>query len=185
MLQGSLGQLVTTQMSRVNRRWHVSLGFREDIEKRGENRAYEVVFDSGQGLVRASRGGGDEASIPYIRPYRDPLSLLNELRSIEPADEPLRIPMLGKEVTVLYLGTTSLDTALGQRTAHAYRLHPGSAYVYVDQADPRPILQMSQRVDGQLLDVVLVKIDHEQAMPTREPERPKQGRRRRRRRRRR
>ena len=185
MLQGNLGQLTTTQSSRVNRQRKLSLGFREDTERRGEKLVYDVVFDSNQGLVKASRGQGDEASVPYIRPYRDPLGLLFELRGLEPASEPIRIPMLGKDVTVLYLGTTELETVLGQRTAYAYKLHPGPAYVYVEAAEPHAILQMSQRVDGQTLDALLVKVAQEDAMPVRESERPKQGRRRRRRRRRR
>lgn len=185
MLQGSLGQLTTTQTSRFHRGRKLSLGFRENTERRGEKRVYDVVFDAGQGLVRASRGQGDEASVPYIQPYRDPLALLFELRGLEPGGEPVRIPMLGKDVTVLYLGTTRLETALGERSAYAYKLHPGPAYVYVDEADPHTILQMSQRVDGQILDALLVKVAQEDAMPARESERPRSGRRRRRRRRRR
>lgn len=184
MLQGALGQLTTTQSSRVDRRDHASLGFREDTERRGEKRTYDVTFDSHTGMVSASRGPGDEASIPYIRPYRDPLGILDELRSLEPPAEPLRIPMLGKDVTVLYLGTTEIDTFLGSRSAHAYRLHPGNAYVYVDTSEPHSILQMNQRLDGQLLEALLVKVAQEDEMPVRsEPRR--QGRRRRRRRRRR
>lgn len=185
MLQGGLGQVTTTQVSRVQRRRHVSLGFREDTERRGEKRVYDVVFDANQGLVRASRGSGDEASVPYILPYRDPLGLLNELRGLEPSEEPLRIPMLGKDVTVLYLGDTEIDTALGMRKAYAFRLHPGNAYVYVQVDEPHAILQMSQRVEGQLLDALLVKVAQEDAMPVRESERPRPGKRRRRRRRRR
>jgi hypothetical protein len=185
MLQGSLGQLTTTQVSRVQRRRNISLAFREDTERRGENRVYDVVFDASRGQVRASRGPGDEAAMPYILPYRDPLGLLNEIRGLEPSDEPVRVPMLGKEVSVLYLGTTELDTALGKRAAYAYRLHPGNSYVYVEAAEPHAILQMGQRIDGQLLDVMLMKIAQEDAMPVRESERPRQGKKRRRRRRRR
>ena len=185
MLQGSLGQLTTTQTSRFHQGRKLSLGFREDTERRGEKRRYDVVFDPGQGLVKASRGQGDEATMPYIRPYRDPLGLLYELRSLEPGTEPVRFPMLGKDVTAIHLGTTELDTALGERTAHAYKLHPGPAYVYIDSEDPHTILQMSQRVDGQILDALLVKVAQEDAMPVREAERPRSGRKRRRRRRRR
>jgi hypothetical protein len=183
MLQGSLGQLTTTQVSRVHRRHKLSLGFHESTERRGENRVYDVLFDADQGLVRASRGSGDEAAVPYIRPYRDPLGLLYELRNLEPCSDPTRIPMLGKDVTVLHLGSTELETALGRRSAHAYRLHPGNAYVYVEVEEPHAILQMSQRIEGQLLDVLLVKVGQEDAMPVREAERPRQGKRRRRRRR--
>jgi hypothetical protein len=185
MLQGSLGQVTTTQVSRVHRRRFESRAFREDTERRGEKRIYDVTFDTGRGLVRATRGPGDEANVAYILPYRDPLGLLNELRALEPSEEPVRVPMLGKDVTVLYLGVTELDTALGKLSAHAYRLHPGHAYVYVEVGEPRAILQMSQRVDGQLLDALLVKVAQEDAMPVRESERPRQGKRRRRRRRRR
>ncbi|MEX2534200.1 MAG: hypothetical protein WD273_01255 [Trueperaceae bacterium] len=185
LLQGNLGQLTTTQVSRVLRSRNLSLSFREDTERRGEKRVYDVVFDANQGLVRASRGSGDEASVPYIRPYRDPLGLLFELRGLEPSDEPTRIPMLGKDVTVLYLGTTELDTVLGKRGAFAYKLHPGPAYVYVDATEPHAILQMNQRVEGQILEALLVKVAQEDSMPLRESESPRKGRRRRRRRRRR
>jgi hypothetical protein len=185
MLQGSLGQVSTTQVSRVHRRRFESLGYREDTERRGEKRVYDVVFDASRGQVRASRGPGDEASVPYVLPYRDPLGLLNELRGLEPSVEPVRVPMLGKEVTVLYLGVTELDTVLGKRRAHAYRLHPGQAYVYVDESEPHTILQMSQRIEGHLLDALLAKVAQEDTMPVRESERPRQGKRRRRRRRRR
>lgn len=185
MLQGSLGQVTTTQISRVDRKGKHSLGFREETERRGEKRLYEVVFDAERGLVRASRGSGDEADVPYILPYRDPLGLLHELRGLKANSEPLRIPMLGKEVTVLHLGITEVDTALGRRNAHAYRLHPGNSYVYVEASQPFTIVHLSQRFDGQLLDASLLKIAQEDAMPSRESERPRQGKRRRRRRRRR
>ncbi|HEX7004763.1 MAG TPA: DUF3108 domain-containing protein [Trueperaceae bacterium] len=185
MLQGSLGQSTTTQTSRFHRGRRLSLGFQESTERRGEKRSYEVVFDAGQGIVKASRGQGDQASVPYIRPYRDPLGLLFELRGLEPGGEPAHFPMLGKDVTAIHLGTTELDTALGRRAAHAYKLHPGPAYVYIDVEEPNVILQMSQRVEGQVLEALLVKVAQEDEMPVREAERPRSGRRRRRRRRRR
>lgn len=186
MLQGALGESTTTQESRVSRHDGSSLSFRETTERKGDNRYFDVVFDVEEGLVRARRGPGDEATIPLIRPYRDPLALLLQIRELGARDEPVRVPMLGKEVTVLYLGETELDTTFGKRTAHAYRLHPGNAYVYVDAASPHPIVQMSQRVDGKLLDTLLVKVAQEDAMPARQEDspRPRRGRRRRRRRRR-
>ena len=185
MLQGSMGQLTTTQTSRFHRGRKLSLGFREEFERRGEKRSYNVVFDVAQGLVKASRGQGDEASMPYIRPYRDPLGLLFELRNLEPGGDPVRFPLLGKDVTVLHLGTTEIETAIGRRVTYAYKLHPGPAYVYIDSAEPHAILQMTQRVDGQLLEALLVKVAQEDSMPARESEKPRSGRRRRRRRRRR
>ena len=102
-------------------------------------------------------------------------------------DEPVRIPMLGKDVPVLYLGERPVETATGTRDAHVYRLHPGNSYVYVATSGEHPIVQMNQRLDGQLIDAQLVKIDEEEALPTRDEEekRPRKGRRRRRRRRRR
>lgn len=186
MLQGALGELTTTQESQVSRHNGGSLSFRETTERKGDNRYYDVVFDANEGLVRARRGPGDEATIPLIQPYRDPLSLLLEIRELGTPDQPVRVPMLGKEVTVLYLGETELDTTFGKRTTYAYRLHPGNAYVYVDTASPHPIVQMSQRVDGKLLDTLLVKVAQEDAMPARQDDSPgpRRGKRRRRRRRR-
>ncbi len=184
-LQGSLGQLSTTQVSRVHRKRRASLAYQESTERKGDNRSYEVEFDIKSGLVTATRGGNDQATAPYIAPYRDPLGLLDELRGLGELDEPVRLPMLGKDVAVLYLGKTVLDSIYGEREAFSYRLHPGNAYVYVDTEEPHQILQMTQPTEGHLLDAILVKVAQEDAMPSRGASSAKSRRPRRRRRRRR
>src|SRR5690625_3393315 len=93
-LQGSLGQLSSTQASRVHRKRRSCIAYQETTERKGDNRNYEVEFDIKTGLVTATRGGNDTASMPYIRPYRDPLGLLDELRVLGELSEPQRIPML-------------------------------------------------------------------------------------------
>lgn len=186
-LQGSLGTATTTQRSRTHRRRHHSFWYSEETQRRGERRSYEVTFDPKSGLITARRGN-DEASVPYLRPYRDPLGLLEELRAAAAEEAPaewVRVPMLGKDVLAQHLGEAELETAFGPRRARTYVLQPGGAYVYVDVAAPHEILQMTQRIDGQWLDVQLVKIGQEAAMPQREEEggQRRRGKRRRRRRR--
>lgn len=183
-LRGSLGQLTTVQTSRTHRRRHFSLGFREETNRRGENRVYDVAFDQRTGLVRAVRGK-DEASVPYFRPYRDPLGMLREVRTLGTDQPEVRIPMLGKDVVVRFLGEVELKTILGSRSAWAYELLPGRSLVWVDDREPHAILQMTQWVDGQLVEVQLQELTHEEPAPaSAQAPKEKRGRRRRRRRRR-
>lgn len=186
-LQGSLGALTTIQRSRTHRRRFHSLSFVEEMQRRGERRSFEVEFDAKSGLVTARRGD-DEASLPYLLPYRDPLGLLEQLRAAateEERPEWLRVPMLGKDVVAQHVGETEIDSIYGPRSAHAFVLHPGGSFVYVDAEAPHQILQMTQRIEGGWLDVQLQKIGQEASMPSREDEGGKRRRGKRRRRRRR
>lgn len=160
-LQGQLGNVTVHQRSKSHRFQFHSLSFQEDSQSRGENRNFSVNFDADSGLIRAHKHGNDVASVAYTRPYLDPLGLLYAIRHMNPEQVQLRLPMLGKDVTVDRLGTTELETTLGQRQAYEYQLHPGGSYVYVDIEDPHPILMLSQRIEGQLLDALLVRIDQE------------------------
>ena len=166
-----------TQQSKVHRQQFFSFSFQETISS-PESRSFKVHFDIEEGLVKASRGSKDSASAPYLQAYEDPLGLLYHLRHL--GDEThLRVPMLGKDVTVERVAETDLDTVLGKRLARVYRLHPGGSYVYVDAEAPHPILMMSQRFDGQLLDALLVRISDEPEK-RREPNRRRRSRRRKR-----
>lgn len=157
-LQGPLGQLSTVQTSSTHARLFHSLGFHEELKRRGENRTYDVQFDRNSGLVKARRNNNDEASVPYFRPYRDPLGMLQQIRQLQGQSEQEQIPLLGHDVTVSLLGERELETALGKRLAYVYQLQPGGSLVYVDTKAPWPILQMQQRIEGAPLDVKLIKI---------------------------
>lgn len=185
-LQGSLGNADVRQRSTVHQQRFFSFAFEEETRSSSERRSFSVTFDAEAGLVRASRGS-DQATAPYLQAFEDPLGLLYHLRRLGPDEVRLRVPMLGKEVLVERLGDTELETVLGPRRAYAYVLQPGGSYVYVDQQAPHLILQLSQRLDGQLLEALLVRVDEEAARPQPEatdsprPRRRRSGRQRRRR----
>lgn len=168
MLQGSLGQHTVTQTSVLHRQALFSLRFQEELASTNEKRNYKVEFDRDSGLVKASRGANDTAEVPYMRAYQDPLGLLYQIRRLGEETEALRVPMLGKDVVVERRGEMNVDTVLGERKAWVYSLHPGGSYLYVDTAAPHTILKLTQRLEGQLLDVLLVKIDEEEGMPERD-----------------
>ena len=185
LLQGSLGAGTILQMSRCHRHAFVSQSFREITDIRNESRTFEVEFRTAQGLVVASRGS-DRAEIPYLRPYRDPLSMLHQIRFLPPRTELERIPMIGKDVQARLVDEVELDTIYGPRTARAYVLHPGRSYVYVDVQPPHVILKLTQRLDEHLVDAVLVRTAQEAEMTAwKEPTQKRSKRRRRNRRRRR
>jgi len=180
LFQGGLGTVTVVQRSRCGSEAPVSLRFREETSERSGQRTFEVAFDADQGVVTASRGR-DEATAPYLLPYRDPLSLLLELRGLagqpelgaggrgegltehgqDVTVEHVVVPMLGKDVTVQAAGEVRLDTALGTRTARAYLLHPGGSAVYVDREPPHLLLKMTQRLSDGYVDALLVKVAEE------------------------
>lgn len=175
--QGSLGMATVVQRSRCHPQG-VSLRFLEETQERNDNRKYDVTFDVRTGLVTAAKGPKDNALMPYVLPYRDPVSLLHEIRQLGALQRPHRIPMLGKEVTVQFGGEVELETALGKRRAFAYVLHPGQSVVYVDVEQPHTILKLTQRLPDGQLDALLVKVATESHIdPFGEPDqKPKSGR---------
>ncbi len=180
LLQGSMGNVSVTQRSKCQRFEFYSLSFQEETASRNETRQFSMQFDDETGLVRANKSG-DVADMPYTRPFLDPLALLYRIRHLNPDATQTRVPMIGKDVVVERVQTTELTTALGKREAYEYHLHPGGSYVYVDVAEPHHILMLSQRVDGQLLDAALVRVDEEADSPQRDDRRNRrqQGRKRR------
>jgi hypothetical protein len=180
LLQGSMGNVTVTQRSKCHRFEFYSLSFQEETVNRSETRQFSMQFDPETGLVRANKSG-DVADIPYIRPFLDPLSLLHRMRHIDAEATQTRVPMIGKDVVLERIQTTELTTALGKREAYEYQLHPGGSYAYVDTAEPHHILMLSQRVDGQLLDATLVRVDEEADAPQRDDRRNRRTQNRRRR----
>ncbi|MDA0700028.1 MAG: hypothetical protein O3A02_02315, partial [bacterium] len=172
-LQGVLGQVAWIQNSRCHAQRHHSLRWREESEAKGDARSFEVRFDADTGLVTATRGRNDTASIPYLLPYRDPLSLLRELRAVTAADAagtgqppalPWRIPLLGKHVTVARVADVDVEAEGQRHRARSYTLHPGGSVVVVDLAPPHAILRLVQRLDDAVLEATLVESQEETTM---------------------
>lgn len=161
--QGPLGKLSITQTSRSHSRGHFSMAFREEQQKRGDNRLFDVQFDRNSGLVTARTGGKGMASVPYFVQYRDPLGMLQELRAVGADFEGGSVPMLGRDVTVQPVGETTLETVLGERRARVFRLHPGGSVLWIDTEEPHVILQMLQRLDGAPVEALLVSIASEES----------------------
>jgi hypothetical protein len=198
-LQGILGQVSWNQTSRCHAQRHHSLRWREDGDGQGESRSFEVRFDADSGLVTATRGRHDTASVPYLLPYRDPLSLLRELRAVTAADAagrgvprpaPWRIPLLGKHVSVARIADVEVDSGGRRLPARSYTLHPGGSVVVVDLAPPHAILRLVQRLEDGVLEATLIEVSEETTMagwdePAEEPATAKKASRRRGRRRRR
>lgn len=159
-LQGRLGASTVRQVSKIHRQQFFSFSFLEEVSEGTSQRSYTIEFDINDGLVKASKGN-DSATIPYIRPYEDPLGLLHHLRYLPEDTTSLSVPMLGKDVTVERLNVVPVETSYGQQEAIMYQLQPGKSYVYVDSKPPHAILMMSQRVDGQMIDAVLTRRDEE------------------------
>lgn len=163
LLQGSLGAGTILQMSQCQRHDFSSRSFREVMDARNETRVFELEFSETQGLVIATRGR-ERAEVPYFLPYRDPLSMLHEIRFLPQDRELARIPMLGKEVQAQLVDEVELETVFGPRRARAYLLYPGKSYVYVDTKPPHVILKLTQRLDEHLVDATLVRTAQEAEM---------------------
>lgn len=151
-----------TQLSRCGREEPVSFEFRERFDGGGERREFHVVFDGERGVVRARRGRDERAETPYVVPFRDPLSLLQEVRGRRDAEAPWRVPMLGKDVWVFPAGEEELAPEVGPpQPVRRLLLRPGDARVWVALDEARTILRFTQRIDDGLLDGHLVQCSSE------------------------
>lgn len=189
LFQGIFGQQSLTQTSQLLSDSLESLRFSEEATSPGEKRSFEVVFDSKSGLVRATRRVGaqlERAETPLVQPYSDPLGLLQRLRRNahgERAGEAERVPLLGKDVVVEYLGESEVETALGLRPAFGYILYPGPGYVYVDTQPPYTLVQLLQPTQHGLLEAFLTRrVDEDDSSSPASPATPegRSGKRRRR-----
>lgn len=158
--QGAFNNATTVQRSRTHARAFFSTRYEEANDGRGNRRNFQLQFDIGKGLVFASKGQRDTAEIPYLLPYRDPLSLLQELRNPQLPDLH-RVPMLGKEVVVRPRGTTEIDTIFGPTECMVYQLLPGPSYVYVMLEKPHHIVKLMQPTAEGVMETVLQTIGHE------------------------
>lgn len=171
-LQGALGAATVTQTSRSHAHRHHSLHWNEATEGRGDGRPYEVRFDADAGLVRATIGRHDTATAPYLVPYRDPLSLVRELRALTAQigagaaapTAPWRVPMLGKDVVVARVVELTVEVPGGPRAALGFVLHPGGSMIAIDRAPPHAPLRLVQRLPEGVLEALLVEVGEESTM---------------------
>src|SRR5690625_7518988 len=84
-LSGALGRSTIRQHSRSHVRQHHSLAFREEQQKRGDNRVYELQFDRSSGLVKVSASGPSAAEPPLLPLHRYPRPTPREIRPLDPA----------------------------------------------------------------------------------------------------
>ncbi len=178
-----VGDARVRQLSRSDPRDHHSHEFVETTKDRSGDRKVRIAFDADQGLVTLDRGD-DRADVPYLEPFRDPLSMLHELRHADPARTLLRIPMLGNAVEAHLLETTEVATDLGPILARSYQLVPGGSRVWVEDAEPHRIVKVRQRTPTGALDAILVREESDTRLPGWDAESGsgrKRGRRRRRR----
>ena len=180
-LQGALGAATVTQTSRCHAHRHHSLRWSETTEGRSDARPYEVRFDTDAGLVRASLGRHDATTAPYVQAYRDPLSMVRELRARTaravaegepPPAAPWHVPMLGKDVVVARVVELLVDLPDGPRPALGYVLHPGGSVVAIDLAPPHAPLRLLQRLPEGVLEALLVEVAEEATLPGLEDEKP-------------
>lgn len=161
--EGPLPSAKVVQLSR-SRHDHVSEEFLETTKDRSGERRVRMVFDGRDGLVKLERGD-EKAETPYLESFRDPLSLLHELRAAPPDAARVRIPMLGKTVEARALGEVELDTPLGTRTARSFQLFPGGSWVWIDVEPPHPIVRFRQRTGDGPIDGVLTRVAEETKLP--------------------
>jgi hypothetical protein len=162
--EGPLPAATVVQLSRSLRDGYLSREFRETIKDRSGERRFQVVFDGRDGLVKLQQGD-DKAEAPYVEAFRDPLSMLRELRHAPPDADRVRVPMLGKTVEARPAGETELDTPLGRRRARAFQLFPGGSWVWVDLDAPHAIVKFRQRTPDGAIDGLLERVAEETALP--------------------
>lgn len=172
--QGVFGQQSLNQTSQLLSRTLHSLCFSEESSRGGEKRTFEVVFDAETGLVRASRRQGgqlEQSDAPYLRPYSDPLGLLQGLRqsfvgssagSPGSSTEMRRVPLLGKDVVIAPLGDSEVETALGTQQVAGFVLYPGPSYVYIATEPPHAIVRLVQPTEYGLLEALLTRRTEEE-----------------------
>ncbi len=160
-LQGSLGNVSVSQQSKVHKDKLSSYFFNEETQEGSSKRQFNVTFDYQRGLVRASRSPQDQAEVPLVQNFSDPLSMLYQLRQLSEDDSFWQIPMLGKNVSVERIGEKVLETSLGEKDCFVYKLWPGASYVYVAKEAPNLIIMMTQRLEGRSVDAQLIRVSHE------------------------
>lgn len=166
-LQGVLGTSTIVQLSRSEAASHRSLRWRESHEGKNDPPPFEVRFDRESGAIAASRGRGDKASLPYLLDYRDPLSMIRELRErtaavvrgeAEAPELPWTLPLLGHPVHVVAIRDGVLENRGEERRVRSYTLQPGGSVVVIELAPPFAPVRLLQRLAEGSLEATLVEI---------------------------
>jgi len=102
--------------------------------------------------------GRDEAQVPMVQDYQDPLSLLHLLRDLDDEVKWLEVPMVGNAAHVQRLFDTTLEHAGAMLEVRTFVLRPGRCVVYIEQHAPHRILRLLQPLEaGQILEARLLE----------------------------
>ena len=166
-LGGFLGGGRQIQVSRMHPKSRVSASYLETGEGGGRGRThFETTFDRSSGLVTlvqkgqssSSGGGRDEAQVPMVQDYQDPLSLLHLLRDLGDEVKWLEVPMVGNAAHVQRLPDTTLEHAGFTLEVRGFLLRPGRCVVYIEHRAPYRILRLLQPLEaGQILEARLLE----------------------------
>lgn len=149
--KGFLGGGVKIQVSKIHPQSRVSAHYTETTEGEALGKGhFETVFDRKQGLVIV-RQGRDEASVPMVRGFQDPISLLQSLRSLPEDFEYMCVPMVGAHVHVLPW-TGPLEMGI-----RSYSLRPGRVTVHIETASPNRIVRLIQPLGRDFVEVSLME----------------------------
>jgi len=167
---GFLGGGRQIQVSRMHPKSRVSAHYLETGEGGGRGRThFETTFDRSSGLVTltqkgqgssngSSVGGRDEAQVPMVQDYQDPLSLLHLLRDLGDEVKWLEVPMVGNAAHVQRLPDSTLEHAGFTLEVRGFLLRPGRSVVYIEQHAPHRILRLLQPLEaGQILEARLLE----------------------------
>ena len=180
-LQGALGNSTIVQLSRSDAATHRSLRWHESHEGRSDPPPFEVRFDAESGAIVASRGRSDKASAPYLLDYRDPLSMIRELRERTAAavrdgatlpELPWTLPLLGHPVHVVAIRDGVLESRGEERRVRSYTLQPGGSLIVVELSPPFAPVRMLQRLTDGALEATLIEIASPSSMAGWEEQEP-------------
>lgn len=162
--EAPLSQATVKQLSRCDAADGTSFEYVESSASREGEHKIHVTFGDDDGLV-TYRVGRDEASLPYLQPFRDPLSVIWALRRQDLAAEDLgdriRVPMLGSFAEAHRIGTGPLDTELGRKDAIQFQIFPGGTRIWVDADPPHVVLAVRQRWSDGWMSATLTSVARE------------------------
>lgn len=135
------------QISKLHPKSLVSAGYFETAEGGGKGRSsYETLFDRKLGLVIV-RQARDEAVIPLVRDYQDPVSLLQLLRRLPDEAKHVHVPMVGSDAHIQRLPDQILEFKSGPVSTRVFQLLPGKAVVHLETEAPFRLVRFFQPVD--------------------------------------
>lgn len=132
----ALSGVQCTQVSRMMAQSYHSLHYHE-----GEYDArpsFETFVEHDEGMI-CLRQGREEARIPLVEDYHDPVSLLYWIRTLDGAALS-KARLTGGTAYVQHIGLQEVSGV----SAHVYVVCPGNAYVSVEKDAPHRILHLVQ-----------------------------------------